>query len=68
MVRNDALLLLHLLYRHGEEQGRFKTKKYDHLDKCPTPAASGYKKIITITELQINIIHTVDQKKEKKKL
>ena len=47
----------------------FKTKKYYYLDRCPSPAASGHNKIImiiSIIELQINIIHNVGQKKEKK--
>ena len=59
MVRNNVLLLLHPLYRHGEEQRRCNTKKYYHLDKCPSPAASGHKIIIMIIiiELQINTIH-----------
>ena len=30
MMKNNMLLLLHPSNRHGEEKGRFKTKKYYH--------------------------------------
>ena len=51
------LLLLHPLYRHGE-QGRCKMKKYYHLVKCPSPAASGHRKIIIMNAVMFkNVLH-----------
>ena len=48
MVNNNVLLLLHPSKWHGEEQGRFKTKKYDHQVNGP------------VWLLAVSLSHTVD--------